>query len=155
MAQKITDDIQEISREGFQVVSGEIFKSQYRVYGEPTVTLWSNSISFGKGSLTALNNCERVRLEVNTKTMGLLIIPVTAKDKDSVRWSKNVKDPVPRKIECSRFTRPLFETWKWNADHVYRAVGRIVTADKKVMLLFDFSKAENWKQPLKKGKTNG
>ena len=47
------------------------------------------------------------------------------------------------------------ETWKWKEDHVYRAVGRIVTADKKVMLLFDFSKAENWKQPLKKGKTNG
>ena len=33
----------------------------------------------------------------------------------------------------------------WNNDLGYRAIGRIVSSDKKVMLLFDFNNAENWK----------
>lgn len=136
--------LEEISREGFQVVSSEMFMHSNR-QSSPACTLWYTSISFNKMAFTALNNCERVRLEVNPKTRCLLIIPVTAKDKDGVRWSKNIKEPVARRIECRAFTNQLYDTWGWKQDYVYRTPGKIVTSEKKVMLLFDFSAPENWK----------
>lgn len=140
----IIDEIQEISTEGFQVVSGDFFKGSQKT-GMPTATIWYNSISFSKAALTALNSCERIRIEININTRGMLIIPVTAKDKDSVRWTKNKKEPITRKIECRAFTSKLFDSWDWDKESVYKATGRIVTSDSKVMLLFEFNKPENWK----------
>lgn len=137
------DMIPEISHDGFQVVSGEMFKHMQRI-SQPSATLWYNSISFSKASVQALNNCERVRIEVNPSTKCLLIVPVTIKDKDNIHWVKNVKDPQARKIECKAFTAQLFETWGWKPDYVYRTAGRVVSVDKKVMLLFDFSEPESW-----------
>lgn len=137
------DAIPEFSRDGFQVVSGEMFKHMQRL-SLPSVTLWYNSISFSKASVVALNNCERIRVEVNPSTKCMLIVPVTEKDKDNIRWVKNIKDPQARKIECKAFTSKLFGTWGWNENYVYRTTGRVVSVDKKVMLLFDFSDPESW-----------
>ena len=140
----LTDEIQEISLEGFQVVSGDLF-TNYVKLSDPRATVWNNSISFSKASLMALNGCERVRIEINPATKGMLLIPVTKKDKDNVHWVKGVKTPAPRKIECKRFTTQLYKIWNLDDEYVYRTVGRIVTADSKVMLFFDFNKAESWK----------
>ena len=137
-------EIREISLEGFKVVSGEMFNHLPRK-SEPTCTMWSNSLSFSKMAISTLNNCERIRIEVNAQQKRLLAIPVTAKDRDNVRWVKNMKELTSRKLECRGFTAPLFEAWKWDEAYVYRAVGKLVTANQKVMLLFDFNDAENWK----------
>ena len=114
----LSDEIQEINLEGFQVVSGDLFTNYTRT-SNPTVTLWHNSLSFSKASLTLLNGCERIRVEINPNSKCLLIVPVTIKDKDL--------DP----------------------EFVYRTIGRVVTAKNKVMILFDFNKAESWKQSSK------
>ena len=98
---------------------------------------------FNKASVTALNSCERIRIEVNPNDQRILLIPVNSRDKDAVRWVMG-KDLQPRKIECLRFTSQLFESWDWNEGNVYRTIGRIVSSDKKVMLLFDFSDPETW-----------
>ena len=50
-----------------------------------------------------------------------------------------------RKLDCKHFTMPLYEAWGWDRLNVYRATGQLVTADKKVMLLFDFTYPENWR----------
>lgn len=129
--------------DGFQVVSGELFK-QYQRTNIPSCTLWFNSISFNKASLNILNGCERIRIEVNINARGILIVPVTSRDKDGIKWTKNKKDPIPRKIDCTAFTKQLFDSWDWEKTFVYKAYGRIVTNDNKVMLLYEFSKPEKW-----------
>ena len=101
-------ELQEINMDGFQVVSAELFAHPAR-YNVPTLTLWHNSLSCNKAAVVALNSCERIRIEVNTARKCILIVPVTAKDKDEIRWSKNQQDPVAKKIECVRFTSTLFE----------------------------------------------
>lgn len=136
--------IREISTEGFQVVGGEMFKHAPRK-SEPSCSINYTSISFNKMSVCALNSCDRVRIEINPKTKCILIVPVTVKDKDGIRWTKNVKDPVAKKIECKAFTQKLYELWNWESNLGYRAVGQIVSSDKKVMMLYDFSEPEVWK----------
>ena len=137
--------IKEISIDGFQVVSSNMFSHMPRSFG-PACTLWSNSINFSKYALEALNRCENIRIEVNPVKRCLLIIPVTSSDRDGVRWVKNAKGTIePRKMECRQFTTPLFDTWGWDKDCVYRAPGQLVTADKKVMLLFNFNDPESWR----------
>lgn len=137
------EEIREISMDGFQVVSGDMFRNITRLT-LPSITLWYSSISFSKASLVALNNCERIRMEVNPKTRCILLVPVTAKDKDAIRWIKTGKEIHPRKIDCLAFTSQLFDGWGWDQKRVYRTTGRIVSCDKKIMLLFDFSDPENW-----------
>ena len=144
------DEVQEIKLDGFQVVKGDLFKPKYGRVTSPTLTIWNSSINFSKASLVALSNCERIRIEVNRNTRGILIVPVTTKDSDGVRWSKNVKEPAPRKIECFEFANQLYEQWGWKKEFVHRANGRLVSADNKVMLYFDFSNPESWKFEDKK-----
>lgn len=151
---KTMDEIPEISLEGFQVIPGDIFRGRQRS-SSPSATLKFNSISFNKSALIALNNCERVRFEINPQTKAMVIIPVTAKDVDNVSWVKGGKEPSPRKIECISFASYLYKMWKWNKDYTYRSLGKVVSAEKKVMLLFDFSSPEKWKTSDKsKGKIN-
>ena len=137
-------EIEEISMDGFQVVSGEYFVRR-AIYYSPTCTIWSGGITFNKMALTALNNCERVRIEIHPQKKGILLVPVTIKDKDGILWRKNIKDYAPRRMECVRFSSKLYEMWNWDTGCVCRAVGRVVTVDSKVMLLFDFSSPEQWK----------
>lgn len=150
-----SNGIQEISKDGFQVVSVDMFQCPQRS-AIPSMTVWSNSISFNKAALTALNNCERVRIEINVEKRMVLLVPVTAKDKDNVRWLKIGKAPQARRIDCSPFTTLLYKNWGWDKEYVYRASGRVVTAEKKVMLLFEFEDTESWKfGGSAKGKQNG
>ena len=140
----------EINIEGFQVVSADLFHQVYRVY-EPTITLWYTSICFSKSAVTALNTCERIHIEVNPQQKGILILPVTSNDKNAIKWLKNSKDPTSRKMECRQFTMQLYKLWGLEPDRAYRAKGRLVTADQKVMVLFDLSDPESW---VCKGKGN-
>ena len=143
--------IKEISLEGFKVVSGEMFAHLPRK-SDATCTLWPTSMSFSKQSLVLLGNCEHIRIEVNVQKKGLLVIPVTTKDRDCIRWIKSIKAPTIRKMECIHFTTQLYEAWGLRADQVYRAIGKLVTADNKVMLLYDFNDAETWKKAEAGGK---
>lgn len=59
-----SSEIEEISMDGFQVVSGDLFARRSGYYS-PTCTIWSGGITFNKVALTALNNCERVRIEIH------------------------------------------------------------------------------------------
>ena len=136
--------IKEISVEGFQVVSSSMFAHCPRRSG-PTCTLWSTSINFNKAALIALNSCEHIRIEVNPAKRCLLVIPVTASDRNGIKWVKLANNKYEtRKMECKKFTLPLFETWKWDPDTIYRTMGQLVTADQKVMLLFNFTAPECW-----------
>ena len=63
--------IPEISLDGYQVVKGEMF-IHFPRKSEAACTLWPTSISFNKMALQTLNNCERIRIEINPKTKGML-----------------------------------------------------------------------------------
>lgn len=142
-------EVEPISIEGFQVVSGELF-SHVSSYALPSCTIWGSGISFNRISLTALNCCERIRLEVHPQKKSLLAVPVTIKDKDSIIWRKNKKEYAPRRMESVRFSSQIYTIWGWDTGCVYKAVGHVVTVEDKVMLLFDFSAPEQWKAKEKK-----
>lgn len=139
----LLDQVPEIDMEGFQVVSADLF-CNYQRSDAPALTLWINQLSFSRAAISALNNCERIRMEVNPQTRGILIIPVTSKDKDGIKWIINGKEPHSRKLECHAFAEKLYQTWEWDTDRVYKAFGRIFVSDQKVMLFFDFRAPTSW-----------
>lgn len=141
-------DIPEIDMRGFKVVSSELFTSYHKMYGI-TCTIWDMGITFSKASVNALNGCERIRIEIHPSKKQLLIVPVTEKDKDGILWLKGVKEPVPKRIQCKTFTNMLYETWQLDKSYAFRALGRIVSNDKKVMILYDFNNHEKWKNKEK------
>ncbi len=140
------NEINEISLEGFQVVSRDYFYGQHRLM-MPSMTFWDGSIGFTKQDVVMLNGCECVLLQINTDAKKVLVVPTTSKDTDSIHWIKNRKTMNPRKISCKKLTDQVYKMWGWNTDYIYRAQGKLVTAGNKVMLLFDFSEPENWLRP--------
>ncbi len=134
---------EEFSLEGFQVVRSDMFSRGPREM-EPVCTIWPNKISFSKSSVKILNACEFVRFEVNAGTKGLLIVPCSSKDKDCIKWIKGSKDPVVRNLQSAEFGSQLYKAWHLDESFNYRARGRLVMVNQKVMLLFDFSNAEQW-----------
>ena len=136
--------IEELSLDGFKIVKSEMFLHLPRK-SEPTCTLWPTCISFSKMALQLLNCCEFIRMEVNPTTKSLLVVPTTSSDKNSMRWIKGTKELGVRKFESKVFGDELYKAWDLDPEYNYRANGRLVSARKKVMLLFEFSDAEMWK----------
>ena len=50
-----------------------------------------------------------------------------------------------RNMESKGFGQMLYEAWNLDSDANYRAKGKLVTMNGKVMMLFDFSKPEIWR----------
>ena len=140
------EKINEISMEGFRVVSSDFFTNMTRTQA-PTLTIWDGSIGFCKSDITLLNGCENVLIHINSEARKILIVPTSSSDKDAVRWVKKSHPREGRKISCKKLTDSMFDIWKWDREYIYRTVGRLVTSGNKVMLLFDFSEPECWKRP--------
>ncbi len=150
----VAEEIQEISLSGFKVVSSDFFHGSFRPT-LPLLTIWHDSISFSKAAIASLNNCERIRIEVDAPTKRILIVPVSSSDRDAIRWTRLGKTTESRKLDCAGFTKQLYATWEWKSNYVYRGVGRLVTVEKKLMLLFDFNNYEDWElKPRKKDDKN-
>ncbi len=136
--------IEEVNLDGFQVVRGETFLHLPKK-SEAACTIWPNKIGFNRFALTTLNCCEYIRIEINPLKKSILIVPVTSKDKDCIRWVKGQKSFTTRIMESKRFGDELYSSWELDRSFNYRAHGRLVSSNGKVMLLFDFSEPEIWR----------
>ena len=136
----------EISMDGFKVVSSDFFCTVSRV-AAPTITVWDGSIGFSKQDLLLLNSCENVLMQINAENKKILVVPTSSKDKDAIKWVKKTNPLEAKKFSCPKLTDNLYDAWNWDKDYIYRATGRLVTVQNKVMLYFDFSEPEKWKKP--------
>ena len=133
------DSISEISLEGYQVVRGRYFTRKV----EPCMTLFDSAISFNGASYESLNNCDSVQFLVNDKNKSIIVKPVISKGPDAINWNKNKNKST--RIECTSFTKQLYEAWQLETGCRYKSIGVLVQSDKKVMILFNFQKAETWR----------
>lgn len=142
--------IEEMTIDGFQIVSASMFHHPPRKC-EATCTIWPTRISFNKLTLEKLHYCDYIKIQVNPTTKCLLLSPVTSSDKDSIRWMKGEKEKFLRNLESKAFGEQLYQKWGLDADYNYRTVGRLVTVNQKVMILFDFNHPEVWKTSKSEG----
>ena len=142
--------IEEMTIDGFQIVSASMFHHPPRKC-EATCTIWPTRISFHKLTLEKLHYCDYIKIQVNPTTKCLLLSPVTSSDKDSIRWVKGEKEKFLRNLESKAFGEQLYQKWGLDADYNYRTVGRLVTVNQKVMILFDFNHPEVWKTTKSEG----
>jgi len=141
--------VENISLEGFQVVRGRYFAH----YMEPTMAIRQNNISFNTPARAILQHCENVRILLNDKTKRILVDSSSSNEPDAVRWVKQDDKKKYDPIECTAFVKNLREAWKLDPKCNYRLVGRPVTCNRKIMLLFDMATAE--KYPCKKKEATG
>jgi len=130
--------IENISLKGYQIVDTKMF---HRIT-IPTMNIFPDSIAFNKDCHSALNNCDCVQVMVNTETQTVLIRPCPSSEENSLLWERGTKDTYIPRFSCEDLTRTLFSVWKWDTKYHYRASGRLVKADNKLMLLFDFKDYE-------------
>ena len=138
--------INEISIDGFKVVSGDYFTSVPKP-SVPTMTIGDGKIGFTKRDVLALNSCEHVLIRVNAEERKILVVPSKSTDKDAIKWVVRTNPVEARKVSCTKLTDMLCELWGWDKNLIYRGNGRLVSSNNKVMLLFDFSQPDKWKRP--------
>ncbi len=126
--------INEIDLDGYQIVRSQYFQKQ----SEPVITLFQTALAFGQGTFQALNNCEAIQVLLNHRGRSIVIRPVSSNTPDAVMWKKRA-EPKYTKIECPQLTRNIYERWGLDKKCHYRAFGKTVQADKKILILFDFT----------------
>lgn len=136
------DFLTNISLDGFKVVQGQCFERQ----AEIAMTIRKTNISFSIPAHKALNDCEMIQILVNAPKRNIVVMPTNSNDPNAIRWRKHEKNKSVSWIFCSMFCNQIFRDWGWNEDLRYKAKGRIVTSDSKVMLLFDFNNAESYRK---------
>lgn len=135
--------LEELTLDGFQVVRASMF-THFPRKDDPTCSIGPTRISFSKCSLSMLNNCDFIRIEVNPEKRCILVVPVNSSDRDSIRWTKGTAEKTIRSLESKAFGTDLYRTWNLDPGMNYRASGRLVSLKSKVMMLFDFSEPEIW-----------
>ncbi len=137
---KLDNGIEKVTLDGFQIVKGSYFRRPT----EPAMTLFKSAVSFNRYAYEALNRCETIEILVNDKKKCIVIRPVSSKTADAVRWIKGKEKKQVTKVECTAFSKQIFSAWKLEEAYRYRATGRIVQCDSKIMLLYDFNDPEIW-----------
>lgn len=141
---QVFQNLNEVSLEGFQVVSHEMLVNNAARFTNPFISIWYDSIQFNKAAIVSLDCCERILIQVHPTMRSLLISPVNSLDKDGVVWhNKNHKDS-SKKITCPGFTTKIYDLWGWDKNSAYRCPGKLVVSNGKLMLLFDMSEPEAW-----------
>ena len=130
--------LDEVSMEGFSIVNGEYFKKPI----EPILTIRDHCLTFNGAAYKALNLVNSIQIFVHKTNRRILVTPASSDDQNSLIWLKNPTDLSSHSLECTSFARQLFQTYGWIQQNAYRSSGRLVTANNKVMLLFDFSNPE-------------
>jgi len=136
--------LEEINLDGYKIVRSEMFSHLPRKT-DATCTIWPYKIAFSKVALVALNDCDFIRMQVNPSNKCLIIAPTTSSDVNCIRWTKGTKERLVKHMESAAFGTDLYRSWGLDPEYNYRATGRLVTANKKVMMLFDFNDPEIWR----------
>lgn len=129
--------LSDISLDGYQLVRATYFEK----YIEPIMTLWHTSVAFGQGCYSALGNCEFIHIMLNDEEKSIIIRPTNSKENEALSWRRSGKEAKYNKMDCAMFTRKLYERWSLKPEYHYRATGRLVQCDKKLMILFNFKEA--------------
>lgn len=138
-----TDDEIKPVREGFQVVSGEMFSHAF----EPVVRFTRSSISFNSTCIAKLNKvyeardgldmkrCPYVEMLINPVERMLIVRPSDPDHQSAVRWAKN--DGTSKAISASAFNARLFNLMDWDDSCGYRIPAVVQNSNGHAVLLFD------------------
>lgn len=85
-----------------------------------------------------MNNCEAIHVLLSNRGRSIVIRSVASNTPDAVLWKKRA-EPKYTKIECPQLTRNIYERWGLDKNCHYRAFGKTVQADRKLLILFDFT----------------
>lgn len=126
-----------ISLDGFELVGKQFFVQD----NEPLMTIWNEAIGFSASSFAALENCEAVKIMMNSQKKQIIVMPTSSTEADALRWRKSNNVAKFSRINCTPFTREVFRLWQLDDNQKYRCYGRKAKIDNRIVLLFDFTKA--------------
>ena len=107
--------IEDMSLEGFRIVQSQYFSKLL----EPSMTIWSTSISFNMMAYAALNNCDKIQILVHDKEKSVIIKPSHSQEPNAIDWKKTTSKTKSGRLECTAFMRPLFQRWGLNPECRY------------------------------------
>lgn len=124
--------------DGYQVVRGEFFAHRF----EPSVTFCDGRFYVNMACLNRMPDVWYIQILVNQQTKKLVVRPCGEDEKDSFRWCSSTGKRRPKKITCRIFYAKLAELMQWSPACRYRLLGKMITANRETLYLFDLTAAE-------------
>lgn len=133
---------EDIDISGLQVVRKEHFAHSY----DPSISIKPKGVRFSASLVKRLANVDDVIFLMDPVNMKLIVKPVTADDRDAVRWSKIEKKTGRRmpkdNIPAARLSQKLYRDMGWNADTWYKIIGRVIHSRGETLIVFNLKDAE-------------
>lgn len=124
--------------DGYQVVRGEFFAHRF----EPAITFCDGRFYVNTACLKRMPDVEYIQVLVNRQTKKLVVRPCGEDERDSFRWCSSTEKRRPKKITCRIFYAKLAELMQWNPACRYRLLGKLITANREQLYLFDLTATE-------------
>lgn len=137
-AQQTTMQEETFSYDGYQVVRGEFFAHTF----EPSLTFNGGKLYVNMACLNRMPTVEYVQVLINQQTMKLVVRPCREDEKDSFRWCSNTLKRKPKQITCRIFFAKLAEMMQWSSDYRYKLLGKQITTNHELLLIFDLTATE-------------
>lgn len=136
------------SLEGFQVVRREFFAHIF----EPSIVLQDNKVGFNTACLKKLPKVEYIQFLVNRTTKKLAVRPCLEGDSDSFLWCSNGSGKrKPRQVSGKWFFLKIADLMKWNPNHRYKVLGKLIQSNGERLFVFDLNFKETYTRKVGDG----
>jgi len=137
-AQQTTVQEETFSFDGYQVVRGEFFAHTF----EPSITFNGGKLYVNMACLNRMPTVEYVQILINRQSRKLVVRPCREDEKDSFRWCSSTVKRKPKQITCRIFFAKLAEMMQWSSDYRYKLLGKQITTNQELLLIFDLTATE-------------
>ena len=133
---------EDIDISGLQVVRKEHFAHSY----DPSISIKPKGVRFSASLIKRLSDVDDVIFLMDPVNMKLIVKPVSADDRDAVKWAKIEKKTgrkMPKEnIPAARLSQKLYRDMGWSADTWYKIIGKVVQSRGETLIVFNLKDAE-------------
>ena len=141
---EISEDVS-FSYDGYQVVRSEFFAH----ISEPSISFNNCKVTLNTACLKKLPNVNYIQFLINPDTKKLAVRACSEDEKDSFLWCNANRKP--RQITCRIFFAKIVSLMKWNPQHRYKMLGKVIKTGTDHLIIFDLNATEVYQRIEKEG----
>ena len=124
----------------YQVVRREFFAHS----NEPTIRFDRCVLRINAACIKRFPRVDYVQILINPDRKILALKPCSPSARDAFLWKRidNKGKTVPKNVTCRLFYAKLVDLMRWDPNHRYKLLGRIVHANGEYLIVFDLTSTE-------------
>lgn len=117
-------------------------RTQFSMLKKAAVTIKYKELNFNMAAIKLFEGVRFILPVLNRKKKRLAVIMCKEEEQASLEWARLKKEKwVNKKIISLEYVENIFNTMGWDRNCRYKALGRVVTSERGLILVFDLEEA--------------